>query len=115
MAKKDFSTIGAQKVKSTIEQATQEMQPAQENRKTRRTYTEQEAQEFLNAMNTTGRKGLKLPRINVAFAPDLYDYIRTMARAAGMNYTDFINTVLRQHMEENGDKYKRAIEFRNSL
>lgn len=111
MAKKDFTQVQANKVKSTIAEAT----AAQEERKERKTYNKQEAHEFLQEMKTAGRKGLKLPRINVAFAPDLYEYCRTMARAAGMTYTDFVNLVLRQHMEQNADKYEKAIQFREDL
>lgn len=111
MAKKDFTGVQANKVNDTIAEAT----AAQEERKPRKTYNEQEAQEFLQSMNTAGRKGLKLPRINIAFSPDIYEYCRTMARAAGMTYTDFVNHVLRQHMEQHAEQYKKAIEFREDL
>ena len=111
---KDFTGIKAgQAVTNTIAEATAE--PAQEKRKTRKTYTEQEALEFMQQMKTNGRKGVKLPRINLAFAPDIYEYCRTMARAAGMNYTDFVNMVLRQHMDEHQEAYQKAIQFREDL
>ena len=107
---KDFSKINTQDIYSKqIAEATQEA------RKERKTYSAQEAAEFLSDMKTTGRKGVKLPRINLAFAPDVYEYIKTMSMAAGMNYTTFVNMILRQHMEEHADKYQQAIEFRNSL
>lgn len=113
MAKKDFSKINTGNIYSdTIAEATQE---TQETRKPRKTYTEQEAAEIMQTMNTAGRKGVKLPRINLAFAPDVYEYVKTMSMAAGMNYTTFVNMVLRQHMEEHADKYQQAIDFRNSL
>lgn len=113
MAKKDFSKINTGNIYSdTIAEATQE---AQETRKPRKTYTEQEAAEIMQTMNTAGRKGVKLPRINLAFAPDVYEYVKTMSMAAGMNYTTFVNMVLRQHMEDHADKYQQAIDFRNSL
>lgn len=111
---KDFTGIKAgQAVTNAIAEATAE--PAQEKRKTRKTYTEQEALEFMQQMKTNGRKGVKLPRINLAFAPDIYEYCRTMARAAGMNYTDFINMILRQHMNEHQEAYQKAIQFREDL
>lgn len=111
--KKDFTKV--------IAEATQEPQEAQEKQakprkqKERKTYTDAEAAEFLQNMKTTGRKGVKLPRINLAFAPDLYEYAQTMARAAGISYTEFVNSVLRQHMNEHADTFKKAIEFRKSL
>ena len=120
MAKKDFTAH----LQDAITEATadaqevEEAQPAQEKPKThkaRKTYTAQEADAFLHDRKTTGRKGVKLPRINLAFNPELYDYCRTMARAAGVSYTDFINTVLQQHMDEHAKAYKQAIEFRKSI
>lgn len=125
MAKKDFSQINTGRVYNTIAEATAE--PAQEikevsetqekhkTRKPRKTYTEQEAAELLQELKTSGRKGLKLPRINLAFAPDIYNYIQIMSRVRGENMTDFVNIALRQHMEEHRDLYEKAIEFRNSL
>lgn len=118
MAKKqDFSKINTGNIYSdAIAEATAEpAQEPQEKRKARKTYNEQEAAENLQNMKTAGRKGLKLPRINLAFAPDVYDYIRTMARAAGMNYTDFVNMILRQHMDDHAEAYKKAIAFREDL
>lgn len=122
MAKKDFSQVNTGRVYDAIadataepEQETQEALQAQEAHKTRRTYTEQEAQEFTQALKTSGRKGLKLPRINLAFAPDNYDYVQIMARVTGVSMTEFVNLALRQHMEEHKDLYEKAIEFRKSL
>ena len=125
MAKKDFTKVNTGRVYDTIEAATaeqeqnisqnQETQETQEKRKERRTYNEQEALEFMQTLKTSGRKGVKLPRINLAFSPDIYDYIQTMSRVRGENMTQFVNLALRQHMEENRDIYEKAIEFRNSL
>lgn len=111
--KKDFS-----KVKDAIAEATAEPQEAQEMQKTRKprkTYEPQEIQEFLDTMQTTGHKGAKLPRINLAFTPDLYDYIRTMAKMTGQTYTEFINKILREYMENHAEQYKKAVELRESL
>ena len=128
MAKKDFSQVNTNPVYNTIaeataepEQAAAEIDKAQEieedrpARKPRRTYTEQEALEIMQTLHTTGRKGIKLPRINLAFTPDLHEYIVTMSRARGETLTEFVNKVLREHMAEHMDIYERAIEFRNSL
>lgn len=114
MSKKDFSNVNTGRVYTTIAEATAE-QETQPKRKDRKTYTEQEAAEFLHDMRTTGHKGVKLPRINVAFAPDVYEYISTMSRVRGESMTTFINTVLRSYMQEHMDVYEKAIEFKNSL
>ena len=87
----------------------------EKNAGTRKTYTEEEKLAFLAKMKTAGRKGCKLPRINMAFSPDLYDYIRTMSKVSGISLTDFVNRVLRQYMSEHREQYDRAVEFRDSL
>ena len=125
MAKKDFSQVNTGRVYGAITEATapetqeaaevrQEQEP-QEPHKPRRTYNEQEAAEALRTLRTSGKKGLKLPRINLAFAPDIYEYVQIMSRVRGESMTDFVNIALRQHMEEHRDLYDKAIEFRNSL
>lgn len=117
MAKKDFSTVNTNPVYSTIAEATApaEAPGVTEPRKERKTYTQAKKDEYQATLRTAGRKGCKLPRINLAFAPDLYDYVRTMARARGETITDFCNHVLRQSMEENQEVYEKAIEFRKSF
>lgn len=117
--KKDFTGIAAGKVKDTIAEATadpaQEAPKAQEKRKARKTYTAQEAAEFSNSLKTTGRKGVHLPRINLAFSPEIYDYVRTMSRASGLTYTEFIDKILRDHKEAHADTYQNIVDIRNSL
>ena len=115
---KDFKGISAGKVKNTIAEATQEAPATQEEpkkRKERKTYTAQEVKDYSNALDTTGRKGMKLPRINIAFTPDNYDYVKTMSRVTGQNYTEFINKILLEHREAHGELYKQVVKFRNSL
>lgn len=117
MAKKDFSQINTDRVYNTIAEATAEpeTQEAQETRKPRKEYTAQERLDFMQEMKTAGRKGVKLPRINLAFAADTYQYVQIMSRVRGESLTAFVNIALRQHMEEHRDLYDKAIEFRNSL
>lgn len=119
MAKKDFSKIAADPVYSTIAAATAEEPETQEapkkQRKERRIPTEEEALQAMNALQTTGRKGVKLPRINLAFTPEVYEYIKIMAQVRGENLTQFVNHVLKKSIEDNREIYDKAIEFRNSL
>lgn len=119
---KDFTGINA--VKNTIAEATQEapvaqdvqeVQEAPRKNKPRKTYTAQEAAEFSNSLKTTGRKGVKLPRINLAFTPEVYDYVKSMSKAAGMTYTEFIDKILQQHKAEHEKEYKQILKIRNSL
>jgi len=121
-AKADYSKINTENIySSTIAEAVQDEHEAQEaqeapkKRKERVTYNAQEAADFMQDMRTTGRKGLHLPRINVAFSPDVYDYVRTMSKAAGLTYTEFINKIIIDHKKTHEDIYQRAIDIRNSL
>lgn len=114
MSKKDFSQIPASgRVIDAIAEATAD------GRKPRRTPTENEAAADMDAMQTQGKKGEKLPRMNMAFAPAVYDYIETMAKARGESMTAFVNAVLAKHKDEHEDIYKKAVDFtadfRNSL
>lgn len=141
MAKKDFTAAKTDRVYNQIAEATADTEPAagsgagltqgeqetqdtqeprdgQQGRRTqkpRREYYGQEAQELQQAGKTQGRKGCKMVRINMAFEPDLHDFIRTMARVRGETVTDLTNHVFRQYMEDNMDVYKKAMEFRDSL
>ena len=123
MAKKtDFTNINTGRMYDQLAEATaepaqdqQEIEKALPGRKKRKTYTEEETEALLQTMKTAGHKGLKLPRINVAFAPDVYNYITIMAQVRGQSATQFINHVLRLNMEQHQDIYQKAIEFRNSL
>ena len=118
MAKRDFSSINTGHVYDTIAAATQDVQeeqPKQKTRKARKTYTEEEAQHMMETLQTTGRKGVKLKRINLAFSPANYDYVVTLSRVRGETMTEFINHVLEEHREAHEDIYRKAIEFKNSL
>lgn len=115
--KKDFSAA-ATNVYNTIAEATEEIQETQQRKakfKDRKTYTAEESAEFLADFKTRGRKGLKLPRITIAFTPDNFDYIKTMARVAGVPQSEFVNEILAQYKAEHLEQYEKAVEFRNGL
>lgn len=115
MAKKDFTQVNTGRVYNAIAEATQEPQQIGRGMSHRKEYTPEEALAFMQEMKTTGRKGVKLPRINLAFAPDVYEYIQTMSRVRGETLTAFVNLAIREHMQEHADIYEKAIEFKNSL
>ena len=113
---KDFSNVNTGNIyNAAIAEATQEAPATQEDNKARKTYTAQEAEELKNALRTTGRKGVKLPRVNLAFSPEIYDYVRTMSKASGLTYTEFIHRILSDHKAAHEDIYKQAVKIRNSL
>ncbi len=106
MAQKDFS-----QVHNAIAEAT----AAQGQRKPRKEYTAEEAAEIAETMQTTGKKGVHMPRINLAFSPRNYKYIKIMSRVRGENLTQFINKIIAEHAEEHADLYEKAQEFIDSL
>lgn len=125
---KDFTGVNTDRVYSTIQAATSDTLPelpeqiTEEEarallpkRKERKTYTEEESAELMRKFKTSGHKGVKLPRINVAFSPDVYQFVTTMAQVRGETMTAFIDHILRKAMVDNAEIYAKAIEFRNSL
>lgn len=111
MAKKDFTQVYDVIANATAENA----QEIAKERKPRKEYNAQEAAEIAESMLTSGRKGVKLPRINMAFSPSNYDYVVTMSRVRGENLTQFLNKVIAEHREAHEEIYQKAIEFKNSL
>lgn len=112
MAKKDFSKVNTGGVYETIAAATSETEQTHDAQITTKNSKAQTAQITRDIQDTQSGK---LQRINMAFADDVYAYIKCMARVSGITMTDFCNIALRQHMEDHNDLYQRAIEFRNSL
>lgn len=96
MARKSFDDVKTSRLDEVIEEATQEAPEALTD------------QERLQAMKTQGHKGLKLPRINMAFTPDNYNYLKVMSRARGETLTEFCNFVLSQSLNVNRDLYEEA-------
>lgn len=113
-SKKDFTAANTGRVYNAITEATAEPQ-AQEVQHPRKVYSEQQAQEMRQAGTTQGRKGCKAIRINMAFSPEIHEYIKVMARVRGESVTDFTNYVFRQSMEENAELYEKAKAFQESF
>lgn len=99
-------------------EADQDREEQEKSKRGPRTFhdgTSAEDRAALENMQTGGRKGLKLPRINMAFTPDVFDYINTMSVVSGLNKTEFVNKVVKEHMKDHADLYEQALKFRNSL
>jgi len=76
--------------------------------------TEPGAEEHIEALETRrtqGRRGLKMPRMNMAFTPSNMEYLKTMAGVHGMTVTRFMNHVIEQHAEANATRYQKAREI----
>lgn len=122
-AKKDFSKLNTGRVYDAIAEATaepeaQEVQPAQDaprQRAAHRPYTEAEKQAYLQAGKTQGRPGCKLERINLAFTPDNYEYVKVMASVRGQSMTEFVNHIIAMNMEENAALFAQAKAFKKAF
>ena len=115
-AKKDFTAANTGRVYSAIETATADPAPAPIARRSRSEQpTAQEIQLAREQGKTQGRKGVKAVRINMAFSPEIHEYIKVMARVRGESVTDFTNYVFRQSMEENAELYEKAKAFQESF
>lgn len=84
-------------------------------RKPRKTYTEDEKAKILESMQTRGRKGVKLPRLNISYSPENYEYVHIMARVQGKTLTQFVNEIIEQHRKENSALFEKARDFRKQL
>lgn len=73
--------------------------------------TMQEQIEAAEARRTQGRKGLKMPRMSMAFTPSNMDYMKVMAGVSGMTVTRFMNHIIEQHAATNAEKYRKAKEL----
>lgn len=106
-----------QEKKTTKKASTKGSKTAAASGRTRKTYTEKEALEAQENLKTSGRKGVALPRINLAFTPSNYDYIKTMAAMHGVSLTEFVNSIIKKDSEtgENAKAYKQVVKLRNSI
>ena len=125
---KDFSNLNTARAMQQMQlaqgaqdaqeaQEVQEVQPTQEKqRKPRKRHTAEEAQQILESgKNGRGYGGVKMPRINMAFSPQNYDFIITLAHGRGQTYTDFVNDLVDLYREKYKDQYEAAKALRNSF
>ena len=125
---KDFSNLNTGRAMQQMQTAqgaqvaqdVQEVHDTQEKqgkqRKPRKRYTAEEAQKILESgRNAKGLGGVKMPRMNMAFTPQNYDFIATLATARGQNYTEFVNHMVDLYREQYKDQYEQAKAFLNSF
>ena len=81
----------------------------------RKEYNNQESKEYLNARKTAGRKGLKLPRLNLSLTPEKYEYLRLMSSMTGTTYSEFIEEALDAHKRQHEETYIEALQLKNKV
>lgn len=58
-------------------------------------HEEQEKQKCTSLSQTTqGKKGMKLPRINMAFSPQNLEYLNLIGRIEGISATEYVNRLI---------------------
>ena len=115
-SKRDFTKINNDALYDAIEEATAEPAPqAIPKRKKNTPPTEEEIQLAREQRRTRGRKGVKMLRINMAFTPEIHEYIRTMAQVRGQTVTQFTEAVFRKSMEDNAEIYEQVKAFQKIL
>jgi len=57
---------------------------------------------------TQGKKGQKLPRINMAFSHENLEYLNIVSRIDGISKTDFVNRLIAKDRSRRADEVERA-------
>jgi hypothetical protein len=72
------------------------------------------AEERSAQVRTQGKKGQKLPRINLAFQPEAFEYIRTMSGFDTISVTQYINRLIFEDMERRADTLAKLKALKRS-
>ena len=94
-----------------ISTATDTAQQAQEENPAYSAYEAQETAGDPVSKRTQGKKGEKLPRMNMAFAPENYDHIQLMGRLVGCSATEYVNRLIAADREARGDVIEQALKL----
>jgi len=100
MVKKDFSN-------PALDFLTKKPAQTQDTQDTQGT---QETPYKLIAQGTQGKKGQKLPRINMAFTQDNLEHLQIMARIEGVSMTEYVNRLVRADQANQADIVAKAKE-----
>lgn len=91
-----------------------EAQQAQNAPAEHETHNAQDVQSFTGdpvSKSTQGKKGKKLPRINMAFSLENMSHIQIMARVMGCSATEYVNRLIAADREARGDVAAQAMKL----
>ena len=74
--------------------------------------TPEEAKQRRETMQTRGKKGAKLTRINAAFTDSNIEYVKIMSKVRGESMSEFINHVMDKDRAENAEIFEQAKEIK---
>lgn len=106
--KKQFAEINTGKLYGDIEQAT-----AKKGQQGTASPAERRAR--ASALATQGRKGCQAVRINMAFTPENYEFVRVISKASGRTMTVFVNQIIEAYRAENPELMEQARGFLDTL
>jgi len=81
---------------------------AQETQQGRDTQEAQQTPRTPIAHTTQGKKGRKLPRINMAFATTNLEYLQIISRIEGVSVTEYVNRLIEADKEARKDIVEKA-------
>ena len=99
---KKFEGIKTDRLASQISAATEGQAAA----------SKQESAERAAHMRTQGRKGCKMPRLNISLTPENHEFVKVMSTVSGLSMAQFINSLIKKERESNGEDFKRAAAIR---
>lgn len=74
--------------------------------------SEEEKADRLATGHTQGRKGCAACRINMAFTPENYEFLKTISKANGVSITKLVNTIIKTYRKEHPEYMKKVEELR---
>lgn len=103
MSKKEelTSTFGA--LQSTIDRS--------KGSRSHKTASKAEAEQRIKENRTQGKKGAKMPRKNLSFTQDNYEFITKFAKCRGSNYTEFVNHIIDEYRKAHQKEFEKMLEF----
>jgi hypothetical protein len=63
--------------------------------------------------NTQGKKGQKLPRINMAFQHENLEYLQVMSGFENISITQFVNKLINNDMKNKSKLYSQILKLRS--
>lgn len=98
----------ARPVYNTIIGSAQVADAALHTQEVQETQYAQETPHVEQEQGTQGRKGQKMPRINMAFSQENLDYLRVMAALHGKSITSYVNALIQEDRAKNTGSYEAA-------
>lgn len=87
----------------------------QKDKAPRKEYSEAESLEAMETLKTSGKKGVHLPRMNLAFKPSNFNYLQDMSSFYGVSKTEYINQLIEDDHKKNKKVYEELLTFRSRV